>query len=717
MPSHAERWLLPVALALLLLACALRLARLGEQAVWWDEAWSIWVAQQPFDQTTELTARDVHPPLYQWALHGWVRLAGISEFAARYLSLLWGVLTCALVCALGRRLGGARAGLLALTAAAASAFLIHWAQETRMYAQAAALTALAAYAYARTWDAPRDRRWWLLLVAASAATALTHYLGAFVIAILNLHWLLTLRARPPAYPLRWLLAMTATGALLAAWALYAVGLTRSGSVDSGFDPLLAFQLSATLLAVGTSLDLAAHSVPALLVTLGLAVGLLLTARRRPSAALLAGLLAVMPPLLIYLLSVLATRFYAPRPEERYFVVFAPVVYAGIGLALDALYRWRRPFGALAGTLALIGLAALYIPALLRDLDARYYRDDYAMLARAVHLLAADDEPVLFVSADRYPLLRYHLNRAAQEQTGTWQTTLRVDGLPAPGAQVDEFAVGRLLGRDRSWLVEIEAHLQDPAGLLKSWFDQTFARVYSERVAYNGLALYARSDTTAPFTRRVLPPVVREARPGDVVRVGAPGQAQWRQGRDGALIATSGDDPAAWRLHAFTVYPAFPPGLYTLHAGEAVYPITLTHTQPPPAAPPAVRADADFGPLRLLGYDLAREAARPGESFTVTLHWQVMTPPDRNYTVFAHLLGPFTATGPVWANDDRYPADTPTRALWPGLTFTDTRRLTVPPGMPPGPVELAFGLYVLETGERLALPDGADAVIVDGLRVE
>ena len=104
-------------IVLLLAAYALRLASLGDQAVWWDEAWSAWVAQQDFATTTFLTARDVHPPLYQWTLHAWVRLAGISEFSLRYLSVLYSLLTAALIYVIARRLAGRRAALLALTAA------------------------------------------------------------------------------------------------------------------------------------------------------------------------------------------------------------------------------------------------------------------------------------------------------------------------------------------------------------------------------------------------------------------------------------------------------------------------------------------------------------------------------------------------------------------------------------------------------------------------
>ena len=43
------------------------------------------------------TARDIHPPLYYWLLHLWIRLTGSSEFAIRSLSVFAGLVTAALV--------------------------------------------------------------------------------------------------------------------------------------------------------------------------------------------------------------------------------------------------------------------------------------------------------------------------------------------------------------------------------------------------------------------------------------------------------------------------------------------------------------------------------------------------------------------------------------------------------------------------------------------
>src|SRR5207248_724655 len=174
---------------------------------------------------------------------------------------LWGMIAVAAVYPLALRIGGKRAALLAMLFIALAAFHIRWSQETRMYAMAASTGILACYAYLRL-----DRRgsaWWLLLVAAGAATALTHYLGALILVILNLHWLLTFRSRPRAFHSRWLITMAAIGVILAAWIAFAVGRTRSGGTETNVAPAFIFELAATLMAVGTSVNVEQYTLPTL----------------------------------------------------------------------------------------------------------------------------------------------------------------------------------------------------------------------------------------------------------------------------------------------------------------------------------------------------------------------------------------------------------------------------------------------------------------------
>ena len=79
----------------------LRLYRLGYQSLWYDEGVSVFLARQNIDQLVVHTAGDIHPPLYYIFLHVWLKLAGDSEFAAGFLSALFGLLIIAAVYYIG----------------------------------------------------------------------------------------------------------------------------------------------------------------------------------------------------------------------------------------------------------------------------------------------------------------------------------------------------------------------------------------------------------------------------------------------------------------------------------------------------------------------------------------------------------------------------------------------------------------------------------------
>ncbi|NLX10942.1 MAG: phospholipid carrier-dependent glycosyltransferase [Chloroflexi bacterium] len=689
----------------LALAWALRVILLGDKAVWWDEAWSVWVSQHGLRELTEMMGHDAHPPFYQWLLYGWLRLTGISEFAVRALSALAGLLTVAAVYPLTRRLGGSRgaAGLAAFFIAL-SIFHIRWSQETRMYAVGTALVALATYAYLRAGE--RWSGWWVLLILTGAALPLTHYLGGFVLIILNLHWLLTWRSRARAFHTRWIAAMLLIALIDGAWALYAYGRIRSGGGTADAALLDVFQLSFTLLAVGQSINLTRYTAVTLAFALVLALGL--AWRRNRRGTLLPLLALLLPPGIIVLLSMPWSRFYAPQPEERYFVIFVPLVYAGLGLALDALRRVARA----AGLTVIVALALVYGVSVLDALDRRYFQDDYQTLLAAAAALVEPGDAVFFISGERYPLVYYNLDRA----TGA-QPPFEPVGVPADEGEPVESLMGRTIGqRERFWLVEIEAGLGDPQGARRAWIDARYQRVYHTRAGYNGLSLYSRSgDDNPPASAAIVPPVMREARPGDTVRIGVPGGVRVDLLRGEQVLAAQ--TPASWALVEFPIYPIYAPGEYSLRAADEVYSFRVTHSQSAPGDP-AVKLDADFGALRLLGYRLDGLPVRPGEPFDLVLTWQAEAQPDADYTVFAHLLGPpHPETGSiVWATGDSYPTGTPTTAWWPGLTAADRRTIEVPDDLPPGYYSVEVGLYRLDGGERLTLPDGSDRVLIPGIEV-
>ncbi len=190
----ASTWLRLALMAVLLAAFALRLHELARQDIWWDEARNIDVALRPFLQIATAPELDIQPPVYYWLLHGWSAPFGVAvgqqpatlAFFTRLMSVFAGVAGVALLMALGRRVGGVTAGLLAATIGALSPFWLAESQEARMYTVGFALLTAAAVLFldqlARRAAAHRlFSKPSLLFVFFAAAALLTHYNAVFVL--------------------------------------------------------------------------------------------------------------------------------------------------------------------------------------------------------------------------------------------------------------------------------------------------------------------------------------------------------------------------------------------------------------------------------------------------------------------------------------------------------------------------------------------------------
>jgi len=215
-PQSAERGWLLVGL-LTLVALAVRLVDLGSQGLWYDEAYSVFIARLPVAEAWRaLVADGVHPPLYYFLLRG-VVLLGDSEFALRLPSAIAGALTVPLVFAIGRLLVGPRAGLAAAGLLAIAPFHVWQSREARMYA----LLGLAWVACLLTYLLLLRRRSPAVAIAfvlAHAAAYLVHYFALFLPLLELLDLIVHFRKR--ASILRLWTGLQAISALpILAWAL------------------------------------------------------------------------------------------------------------------------------------------------------------------------------------------------------------------------------------------------------------------------------------------------------------------------------------------------------------------------------------------------------------------------------------------------------------------------------------------------------------------
>lgn len=514
-----------ILLTIILVAFGLRLFRLEDANIWWDEGLAVWAARMPLSEMAAWTAADVHPPLYFAVLHFWQQVAGENEFAARFLSVAFGTLTVAALWQLGRvaavrwpwvALGGAL--LLAL-----SRFGVWWSQEARMYVLGGLLCTLSLLftLLLRRRFTPARVAGYLIVTTLALWTL---YLLAFLLIIEGLYWLWSLRAEPDGRQrwrllARWAVLAAAVLVLFLPWLLYTLPRLRSWSVQTPFDARFFAQLYATLLTFGVSTDIDALLWPVVSIITVLMLGLLalLWRRRQPVPesqthrsvvpyatlrhaaplvhdGLVLLLLAVLiPPLVVWLLTALPRGFgYSPKPEARYLLPYAPSFYllAAWGLAgLSEIIGRRVRSSSQAAFLALLALlAAVQVWSLTTYYRDRFLSDDYISVAQTLNAHVRADDSVLLHTDQPWPVFAFHYHHPFSGTPNAQEAT--ADG-------VDSFL--RLLweGSEALWLVVNEDALRaDKDRLYEGWLAQQAAGQQEWRLGDKRVIAFARTPERA-----------------------------------------------------------------------------------------------------------------------------------------------------------------------------------------------------------------------------
>jgi len=180
--SSRQTWanaILPVTITLA--AAVLRFHSIAAKSFWLDEGISFDIARLPSHRLLyELWHRQPNMSPYFVLLHFWLAL-GSGEGFIRALSVLFSVGTIPVVYALGARLFGRHAGLLAAWFLAINAYHIRYAQEARAYAMVVFLAALASWLFVRNIEEPAGAHW-KEYTAVCALCAYSHFYGALIVA-------------------------------------------------------------------------------------------------------------------------------------------------------------------------------------------------------------------------------------------------------------------------------------------------------------------------------------------------------------------------------------------------------------------------------------------------------------------------------------------------------------------------------------------------------
>ncbi len=409
-----------------------------------------------------------HNPSYFVLLHYWMRF-GDDEWMLRFPSAVAGALAAATTAALGCVIGGPPAGLVAGTLFAIAPIQVHYGQEARMYAMLTWTATLAATGllwlgmhavdaahpvlgtralHARLAPAAEGGRTsaataaWTAYVAGMIGTLYLHN-TAVVFAATACIAALALLLRPFQLRLRfWINFIAANLVVLAAWAPYLGTQLAQAQRFSQSSYWAKFPSTADLVAIGRELYLLTaplESPLAILVPVAAVIGAW-SLRKRPEVALATVSLAIVGPVLLWIISL-----YKPMFGTRLLLWSTPAFFALAGAGVAGLVP-KKPW---LSWLACAGFACLVACLARPRLEADYERTTNEPWREVVWMIRQRDVPgarVLTATYEESIMLEYYAKRRSHPLLD-----VQVDIAPPRRG-----AWGVVRGAPRVWLIDRKA---------------------------------------------------------------------------------------------------------------------------------------------------------------------------------------------------------------------------------------------------------------------
>ncbi|MBC8249793.1 MAG: glycosyltransferase family 39 protein [Anaerolineales bacterium] len=661
---NTENWIKIALLLILVLAAFLRFYRLDAQSLWADEGNSVSLSGRSLDLITAGAAHDIHPPIYYYLLHFWMRVFGNSEFAVRSLSALLGTGLVYLTYLLGRQLsrppsvppnpstllragsGGEASynhwlGLVAVFLSAISPFQVYYSQEARMYILLAALSALSVYSFIRflETEAPKPRNpkpqtrnqylWAGLYIVATTLSLYTHYSFPIIMVMENLLYGIWLaiswrQGRVIGRVLRWVIIQLAVVALYWPWLPTAFRqVSNWPSISQPHGLLFVVQEAFRLFSLGPTAGVEYTS----LLLLGFAA--IFIAGVWPRIRLTSEHKSFSPRLLIYLLPLFyclfpvlmmyALSLWRPAYRPKFFLVGSPAFSL---ILAQGIVRLSEAAGKRITTRYLLPAICLVFITVASNtslqnyyFDPQYARDDYRGIAQYISALEKNGDVVLLNAPNQWEIFTYYYK-------GDAPVYPLPRSRPLDEAQTAEELTEIAAEHNRIFAVLWAVDESDPGRFVEGWLAD---RAYKALDTWYGnvrLAIYAAP--TAP--------------PEEI---------------HNPLDSRLGDE------------------------------------------------------IALLGYNLLTREVEAGDILPLTLFWQALAQPQERYKVFVHILD---EAGHIVGQQDSEPGDgMHITTIWrPGETVADNYGVLVRPGTPPGQHRIEVGMYSPISGQRLPISEGGQA---------
>lgn len=479
------------AIVIILLAFGIRLGGILSQSLWRDEVDAVLFASAPLKEVLGYFTRPGwNGPLYYLLLKGWLHLAGKGEFALRYFSLLFGVLSLPLIFKLARKFLPERFALVAMLLSGLSPYLVWYSQEGKMYGLWLFLATLAFFLHFKALERGGLKRWILYLMAVTA-NFYVHFHSLFMIlGQLTLYlW--------PEYRKRWREGLLAHLILTLPFWPAARWLIPSflSPNPTGF-PYYPLSDMLGILFTGWSCGILSTLWPWSLIPAGLTA---LGALAERKIVLRLGAILLLP-----VLGLFGICLRKPVFTDRYLIFLTPFFYISLSLGLSF---WRAKKKILEPGL-LLALFLVDVEALLSQ--SRFpIKSDFRGAVALFKNYAFEGDTVVFQIPYVRRVFDYYL--AGEKPYIPVEAPYTNWGMTPK--QVDNYLKRHTGHYRRVWLVLSEAEMWDSRGLVEKWFEENFTPELRGRLARVTITLYSRPepliDLRALRYRCFLPLVLRQ----------------------------------------------------------------------------------------------------------------------------------------------------------------------------------------------------------------
>ncbi len=154
----------------------------SSKIIWFDEAYSIYFAEQNFSRVIQLSSYDSTPPLFYLSLWGWHKVVGSNIIGLAVLPFVFSILSVLAIFFLGKQIFNYKIGLLSSLFFSLSALNIDYSTEIRAYSLLVFLSCLSMIFWWRILEKPSQKNW-LLYVLFTTLCLYTHYTAFVLVAL------------------------------------------------------------------------------------------------------------------------------------------------------------------------------------------------------------------------------------------------------------------------------------------------------------------------------------------------------------------------------------------------------------------------------------------------------------------------------------------------------------------------------------------------------